>query len=272
MEVTHKRRWLRFPSPAMIVACAALFVALGGTSYAVVTLGPDSVGTDNLKDGAVTNAKIAAGSVSAGKLVGNAVTNAKVRNGAISSSKLQNGSVTNAKLGDGSITTVKLKNGAVSNDKLQNGVVTPKKLFNVPGARVRRTTALSVPTATMTLLHFDTAGFNVGGVWKSGSSDRLSVPTAGRYLVTATARWASNTTGRRTLVISRNAGAGELAFNNVSAYSSAAFEPQQSATAVCELDNGDFVQAWVYQDSGAPLALDTTTATGVTFTLQWIAP
>ena len=45
------------PSPAMVVSLIALFVALGGTSYAAITAVPkNSVGTPQLKNGAVTAA------------------------------------------------------------------------------------------------------------------------------------------------------------------------------------------------------------------------
>jgi hypothetical protein len=66
------RTFLRLrPSPAMIVACIALLVALGGTSVAAVSqLGRNSVGPNQLQFGAVTNPKIR----------NNAVTSAKVRN------------------------------------------------------------------------------------------------------------------------------------------------------------------------------------------------
>lgn len=36
------------PSPAMVVACTALAVALGGTGYAALTLPRNSVGTKQL--------------------------------------------------------------------------------------------------------------------------------------------------------------------------------------------------------------------------------
>ncbi len=54
----------------MFVACIALLVALGGTSYAISNPPPDSVGPLQLRDNAVTNAKIQNG----------AVTSEKVRN------------------------------------------------------------------------------------------------------------------------------------------------------------------------------------------------
>lgn len=48
----------RMPSPAMVVACVALIVALGGTSYAAIRLPANSVGTKQLKRGAVTGVKV----------------------------------------------------------------------------------------------------------------------------------------------------------------------------------------------------------------------
>ena len=62
------------PSPALVVACIALLVALGGTGYATVLQVPrNSVGPPQLKTAAVTNKKLAA----------NAVTSAKVANGSL---------------------------------------------------------------------------------------------------------------------------------------------------------------------------------------------
>ena len=46
------------PSPAMVVACAALFVSLGGVGYAAIVLPANSVGTKQLKRNAVTSAKV----------------------------------------------------------------------------------------------------------------------------------------------------------------------------------------------------------------------
>ena len=53
------RRILRHrPSPAMVVACLALTIALGGTSYAAVNLPRNSVGAVQLKKNVVTSAKV----------------------------------------------------------------------------------------------------------------------------------------------------------------------------------------------------------------------
>jgi hypothetical protein len=53
------RGFFRRPSPAMVVACLALFVALTGTSVAVVAAMPaNSVGTAQLKNNAVISTKV----------------------------------------------------------------------------------------------------------------------------------------------------------------------------------------------------------------------
>lgn len=46
------------PTPAMVVATVALVVALAGTGYAAFTLPARSVGTQQLKNGAVTGPKV----------------------------------------------------------------------------------------------------------------------------------------------------------------------------------------------------------------------
>ncbi len=52
------KRLIGRPSPAMVVACLALAVSLGGVGYAAVTLPKNSVGTVQLKNGAVTSKKV----------------------------------------------------------------------------------------------------------------------------------------------------------------------------------------------------------------------
>jgi hypothetical protein len=49
---------LRAPSPALVISLIALFVALGGTTYAATSLPANSVGTTQLKNGAVTASKL----------------------------------------------------------------------------------------------------------------------------------------------------------------------------------------------------------------------
>jgi hypothetical protein len=53
---------------ANVMATIAVFIALGGASYAATELPRDSVGTEQLQDGAVTSAKIKPGSLPASDL------------------------------------------------------------------------------------------------------------------------------------------------------------------------------------------------------------
>ena len=72
------------PSPAMVVACLALGIALTGTSVAAVTaLAPNSVGTPQIKANAVTAAKLRNANVTCAKIARNAVTGTKVLNGSL---------------------------------------------------------------------------------------------------------------------------------------------------------------------------------------------
>ncbi len=56
---------LRLPSPALVVAMLALFVAVGGTSYAVTALPRASVGTAQLKPDAVVSSRVRDGALKA---------------------------------------------------------------------------------------------------------------------------------------------------------------------------------------------------------------
>ncbi len=58
----------RGPSPAMLVAMVALFVALGGSAYAALNLPKDSIGARQLKNGSVTGAKISDNAVTSPKV------------------------------------------------------------------------------------------------------------------------------------------------------------------------------------------------------------
>ncbi len=49
---------LRLPSPALVISCLALAIALGGAGYAAINLPRGSVATKHLKNGAVTSAKV----------------------------------------------------------------------------------------------------------------------------------------------------------------------------------------------------------------------
>ena len=71
----------RLPSPAMLVACVALVVALGGVSYAAGVMPANSVGTAQLKKNAVTGAKLKNNAVTGRKVKDRTLTGADFRAG-----------------------------------------------------------------------------------------------------------------------------------------------------------------------------------------------
>ncbi len=118
----------RRPSPAMVVASLALFVSLGGGAYAAVSVPPNSVGTAQLKNAAVTGAK----------LHGNAVSSPKVEDGSLLAQDIKAGQIAaglGAAGGDltGSYPDPSIASGAVTNAKLAADAVNTAN-FN-PGAQ-----------------------------------------------------------------------------------------------------------------------------------------
>ncbi|HEX6153608.1 MAG TPA: hypothetical protein VFZ19_08815 [Solirubrobacterales bacterium] len=122
---------MRFPHPklnyANVIATIALFVALGGAAVAA-GLPKNSVGTKQLKRGAVTAAKLKRGAVTSGKIGPQAVTAGKLGANAVLPGNLGNGIITTNKLSDGAVIAAKIKNGVVTTNKLANDAVTTAKL------------------------------------------------------------------------------------------------------------------------------------------------
>jgi hypothetical protein len=112
---------------ANAVATIALFVALGGAAVAA-GLPKNSVGSKQLKAGAVTAPDIRRSAVTAGKIAPKAVVAGKLGANAVLPGNLGNGIVSTGKLADGAVIASKIKNGVVTTNKLDNGAVTTAKL------------------------------------------------------------------------------------------------------------------------------------------------
>jgi hypothetical protein len=78
---------IRKVSSAHLIALLALFVALGGSAYAI-HLGKNAVKTKNIKNGAVVESKLANGAVVESKLANGAVSSPKLAGGAVGAGNL----------------------------------------------------------------------------------------------------------------------------------------------------------------------------------------
>ena len=115
-------RSVPLPSPAMAMALCALFVALGGASYAL-TLPRDSVGPRQLRTRAVTSTKLGTGAVTARAIRDGAISGRKIGSGSVHASDLAGGAVRTAALANGAVTGVKLAPNSVAAAQLTLPVV-----------------------------------------------------------------------------------------------------------------------------------------------------
>ena len=88
----------------------------------------DELETHQIKDGAITNEKMAADSVNTEQVIDESIVNSKLANDSVSTEKIENGSVTNDKMAADSVGNTNLKDGSVSNEKLEDGSITNEKL------------------------------------------------------------------------------------------------------------------------------------------------
>lgn len=80
---SSRRKLIRRPSPAMVVAVIGVMIALTGTAFGAVALGKNSVGSRQLKSKSVTT----------GKIANNAINGAKVANGSLTGSDINVGAL-----------------------------------------------------------------------------------------------------------------------------------------------------------------------------------
>lgn len=125
---------------AHLMAFAALFVALGGTAFAVSKVPRNSVGPAQLKRGAVKTQDISRAAVTRHKIAPRAVNNLLLAPGAVNGPKIANGSINRFKISPGAVDSSRLAPGAVGQaalaagsvgrDALADGSVATEKLAN----------------------------------------------------------------------------------------------------------------------------------------------
>lgn len=118
----------RHLSVANVLSCIALFVALGGTAFAAVKLGPGQVKSVNIANQAVTNPKIKTQAVTSGKIKNGGVNALDIGAGQVTSQKIATGAVTGKKIGKKAVSPRTIAEEAVTAGKLANESVVASKL------------------------------------------------------------------------------------------------------------------------------------------------
>lgn len=108
---------------AHLIACAALFVALGGSAFAVSQIPRNSVGPAQLKRGAVKAQHISRAAVKRSRIAPRAINNTRIAARAVNSAKIANGSVNRNKIRPGAVDASRLAPSAVGPAALQPGAV-----------------------------------------------------------------------------------------------------------------------------------------------------
>jgi hypothetical protein len=146
--MTSKIRSIRV-SPAMIVSCVALFLALTGSAFAVgiaknsvrsPQIANNAIRTVDLRDNSVKTPKIAPAAVGKDQLAESSVDSLKVEDESLTAQDLGAASVTSSEVADQSLTDADLGPNSVGSSELQAGAVRASELG--PIVQVSSTTTI----------------------------------------------------------------------------------------------------------------------------------
>jgi hypothetical protein len=168
----------------------------------------------------------------------------------------------------------KLERQAVGTAELKNKAVSTAKVGKVPSVRVSTTGSQSIDSSGGNVaITFDKERWDTNAMHSTTTNtSRLVAKVAGLYEINATIVWATNATGGRFLGLLRTH-AGSSSFIAVaSAPNNGVFEDDQSVSTTFALKKGDYVEAVVYQTSGAPLDIEHIPATTPDFGMTWLGP
>lgn len=185
------------------------------------TLASAVIGTANIADKAVTQAKLADAAVGGGQIAAGAVTQAKIGTGAVGQAQIATGAVGSTQLGTGAVTQAKIADGAVGSAQLATGAVGSSQLANgavgqqqVAGGYIDLSNSQTISgTKTFSDTIQGTASFAIGAgsfngnlfgdvtggqfntivVALQGTAVSSSFPSSGQFLTFDGAQWSPTT-------------------------------------------------------------------------------
>lgn len=108
------------PSPALIVAMAALVMAMSGAAIALP--GKNSVQKNDIENGAVTTKKIADGAVGSKQIKGKSIKGNRLKDGAVKEKQIADATITGKKVADEGLSSKNIDDYAVVSSEAGNFV------------------------------------------------------------------------------------------------------------------------------------------------------
>jgi hypothetical protein len=105
------------PSPALVISCVALFVALTGSALAV-GVGKNTVRSPQIVDGTIRTVDLRDNAVAAGKIAPNAVDTTEIAENGVESSDVAPDSLTASDLGPASVASSEVADQSLTQDDL----------------------------------------------------------------------------------------------------------------------------------------------------------
>jgi hypothetical protein len=200
--MTRKNRSFR-PSPALVISCVALFLAMAGSAFAVgvaknsvrsaqivdgtvravdvrdnavnaAKIAPDAVGSEEIAENAVSSPEVAQDSLTAGDLGNASVASPEVVDQSLTSTDVANQSLTSDDLGPNSVGSSELQTGAIRASEL-GAIVQVSNSTAIKGGG-NASTSVACPAGTTVISGGSSAGFyqvHVAGSYRSGNGWHL---------------------------------------------------------------------------------------------------
>ncbi len=277
------------------IALLALFIALGGTSYAAVSLPKGSVGAAQIKDDAVGPGQVRDGAITRATVRDNAINSAKVADGSLRVKDFAAGEVPAGPAGPAEGPAGGALTGTYPSPGIAAGAVGPNQIGTIPSVRLIQG-ATTVPVASGGLGtqvpwplpagprpydiggFFDPANNAIGQCVGPGANSCIVFPRTGTYVLSAGIRWIDpalsgttdqdNGTGYRALRIH---GTGGRQSGTTTTPALTGTPTIQSVTTVDRFNAGDAAFVGASHNAGTGLELDQSLQQ-IYFAATWVAP